>query len=210
ATLGVQCSCSDEEVKQAYRALALKTLDCSDRKTLYEGRLLPMFTVCWMLPGGDLALARSLLADAADVQAQDSTGRSAILFAASAASVQVLRLLLAHAADVMSCNCAGHTCVGALVLCRLSLIGAWVVCRFDGPHGKPCALSEEDSSKAAQRLDAVRLLLDEGRLAAAFQFQRAMNLTDYSPPRCYCQWGNRIRPFRADASCGFRRVGMES
>ena len=40
------------------------------------------------LKGGDLALASSLLAAAADLMAQDATGRSAILFAASAASLQ--------------------------------------------------------------------------------------------------------------------------
>eukprot|EP00439_Symbiodinium_sp_Y106_P081029 s1818_g19.t3 len=170
-TLGLPRSCSDEEVKQAYRALALKnhpdkvqdetkrhlaTTRFQEIQAAYETIIdtrtrtvslaavapasrTPLMAAC---ERGDLALASSLLAADADLMAQDATGRSAILFAASAANLQVLTLLLEHAADVNSSNCAGHTCV-------MYAVGAGM----------------QDISKAAQRLDVVRLLLDEGATA---------------------------------------------
>ncbi|CAJ1364080.1 unnamed protein product [Effrenium voratum] len=89
---------------------------------------------------GELHLARQLLSE---VNLQDSTGRTALMFAAQAAQIEVIQLLLEHHADVQRRNCAGHTCV-------MFAVGAGL--KVESPQDE----------RALRHLQAVRMLLDEG------------------------------------------------
>eukprot|EP00931_Biecheleriopsis_adriatica_P102501 TRINITY_DN77464_c0_g1_i1.p1 TRINITY_DN77464_c0_g1~~TRINITY_DN77464_c0_g1_i1.p1 ORF type:complete len:478 (-),score=95.93 TRINITY_DN77464_c0_g1_i1:108-1490(-) len=174
AILGVERSCSDEEIKQAYRVLALrhhpdKAKDGESRQLAtqrfqeiqaayeavspgnrkrYDMGAFALITKRTDLmdacESGDFVRVTSLLAGRADVHEEDSTGRSALMFAASSASLEVIRALLENHADVETRNCAGHTCV-------MFAIGAGL--KID---------SAASAERALRHLECVRLLLDEG------------------------------------------------
>lgn len=172
--LGCSRDSTDEELKQAYRSLALKhhpdkakdedhreaterfqeiqaayeALSPANRKRydLGIGGLLDTGKTDLMAAceAGDVSRVRKLIESSADVLERDSTGRTALMFAAGAASVEVMRSLLQHGADIEARNCAGHSCLMFAVGAGIPLDSAAHVHR------------------ALLHLEAVRFLLDEG------------------------------------------------
>lgn len=171
--LGCTRDVSDEDLKQAYRSLALKhhpdkakpedyreaTERFQEIQAAYEavnptnrkrydlgvgGIVTGKTDLMSACEEGNVLRVQKLIDDAADVLERDSTGRTALMFAAGAASVEVLRVLLQSNADIEARNCAGHSCL-------MFAVGA----------GIPLD-SAANVRRALLHLEAVRFLLDEG------------------------------------------------
>lgn len=172
--LGVAREASDEEVKQAYRALALRhhpdkargdlsprqvTQRFQEIQAAYEA-LAPANRPKYDLENGgfasgrtslmeacerrDIERVRRILREGADVNETDTTGRTALMFASTAACVETIRVLLEFNADVEARNCAGHSCL-------FFATGAGL--KVDSP---------EKVEYALRFLETARLLLEEG------------------------------------------------
>jgi len=174
AILGVARDATDDEIRQAYRSLALrhhpdKVRDESEQSTATErfqeilaayeavspanrrrydhgfgGIVLNQTELMEACERRDIGRVRTLLEGDADVNERDSTGRSALMYAASAACLEVVRLLIQNGADVEARNCAGHSCT-------MFAIGAGL--KVD---------TVEKAKQAALHFEVLQLLLDEG------------------------------------------------
>lgn len=169
----VPSNATHEEIKQAYRSLALRyhpdkvkqdsvveaTRRFQDLQAAFEAvspanrarydagiSRLSVGQTDLMLAcqAGDVDRVRRLVEDLTEVNARDSTGRTALHYAASAASVEILRVLIKHRADVEERNCAGHSCLMFAVGAGLQVQSAAGV------------------ERALRHWEAVKYLLDEG------------------------------------------------
>lgn len=171
--LGVRRTATDEELKHAYKSLALKehpdkaspeareeaTRRFQELQAAYEavspanrraydsgpaGLELGKTELMAACQVGDIQTVRMLLTQSVDVNARDSTGRTAILYAAGAGRIELLEMLVERGANVEDRNCAGHSAV-------MFAVGAGL--KIDDVEG---------AKRAYDHWEAARFLLDQG------------------------------------------------